>query len=205
MKKTAQAIFNRVAPYYDLIEYLPEMIAFSKWRQIIWQHVEGERILELGIGTGKNIPYFPDVSEIHGCDISWNMISMAKKKEGISLSKAYITVMNVEELGYQDNTFDTVVGTFIICSVDRPMETFEEIQRICKPGGKILFLENMRSKNKIVGILMDVVNFFTSRIKGANITRPTLDNIKKSNLQITEVIPLLYDISKIIVCKNPEK
>lgn len=199
----AKKIFNRVAPLYDFMEYIPEIVAFSKWRKILWGLVDGERILELGIGTGKNAPLFPQ-GKVFGCDISWNMVSMARKKKSVDLSKVPLAIMDVEDMAYRDNSFDTVVGSFIICSVDHPQVGFKEIQRICKPGGKVLFMENVRSKNMFVGFAMDIVNAFTSRIKGANITRPTIDNIKKSNLEIIELIPLLLDVSWIVVCKNPE-
>jgi phosphatidylethanolamine/phosphatidyl-N-methylethanolamine N-methyltransferase len=199
----AKKIFDRVAPLYDYIEFIPEIVAFSRWRKILWSMVDGQRILELGIGTGKNVPYFPE-GKVYGCDISWNMLKVARNKKDIDLSSVPLAIMDVEDLAYRDNSFDTVVGSFIICSVDHPLKSFKEIQRICKPGGKVLFMENVRSKHKITGLIMDAVNAITSRIKGAHITRPTLDNIKKSDLEVIELIPLFLDISWIIVCRNPE-
>ena len=199
----AKKIFNRVAPLYDAMEFFPEIFAFSKWRKRLWSMVDGERILELGIGTGKNVPLFPE-GKVYACDVSWNMMSMARKKKNIDLSHVPLALMDVEELAYKDNSFDTVVGSFIICSVDHPQKSFKEIQRVCKPRGKILFMENIRSKNRIIAPVMDGVNAITSRIKGANITRPTLDNILMSDLEVIELIPLLLDVSWIIVCKNPE-
>jgi ubiquinone/menaquinone biosynthesis C-methylase UbiE len=202
MNKRAKSIFERVAPVYDYLEYLPEELAFSKWRKLLWNMVEGDKALELGIGTGKNVPYYPPEKTLHACDISWNMVSIARKKSYIDLSRVYLSIMDIEDLAYTDNSFDTVVGSFIICSVDDALKSFKEIQRVCKPNGRILLLENVRSKNKLIGQIMDVVNFFTSRIKGANITRPTIDNIKKSSIVVEKFIPLFLDISWIIVCKN---
>ena len=202
IEKKAKSIFERVAPVYDFMEYLPEELAFSKWRKLLWSMVDEGDVLELGIGTGKNVPYYPSWITLHACDISWNMVNIARKKSYIDLTHVDLSIMDVEELAYRDNSFDTVVGSFIICSVDDTVKTFAEIQRVCKPNGKILLLENVRSKNKVIGPIMDVINFFTSRIKGANITRPTIDNIKRSNIVVEKFIPLFLDISWIIVCKN---
>lgn len=205
LEKKAKSIFERVAPVYDYLEYLPEELAFSKWRKLLWSMVDGDRVLEIGVGTGKNVLYYPSDITMYACDISWNMLNIARKKSYIDLSSIKLTIMDVEDLAYKDNSFDSVVGSFIICSVDDTLKTFNEIQRVCKPDGKILLLENVRSKNKLIGPIMDVINIFTSQIKGANITRPTIDNLKKSNLIVEKFIPLFLDISWIIVCRNVKK
>src|SRR3990172_4926010 len=137
MNKRAKSIFERIAPVYDDLEYLPEELAFSKWRKLLWSMVEGDRVLELGIGTGKNVPYYPTEKTLHACDISWNMVSVARKKSYVDLSSVNLSIMDVEDLAYTDNSFDTVAGSFIICSVDDALKTFKEIQRVCRSNGRI--------------------------------------------------------------------
>ena len=72
--------YNRISPLYDLMERLMERSRFSKWREFLWNKVEGGRILEVGVGTGKNFPYYPAAMEITAVDLSDKMLGRAQKK-----------------------------------------------------------------------------------------------------------------------------
>ena len=120
------------------------------------KHAYG-KILEVGIGTGKNIVYYPADIHLTGIDFSEKMISEARKKYG-NQSWIEFILMDAEEMDFRDNTFDTVVTSCVFCSVPDPVKGLKEIRRVCKKGGTILMLEHVRSNRKITGKLMDIIN-----------------------------------------------
>ena len=102
--------------------------------------------------------------------------------------------MDVQQLDFPDNYFDTVFATFAFCSVPDPVAGLKELKRVCKPEGKLLLLEHMRPGNVISGLIFDVLNPFVVRMMGANINRRTLDNILKVGWKIRVKERLSSDI-----------
>jgi len=193
--------YNRVAGMYDLMETPMEGI-FSKWRRQMLKDVSG-KTLEIGIGTGKNIPYYPENVDLTGIDFSEKMISRAKEK--VSGSKnIQLLEMDAQQMQFDDNTFDTVVTSCVFCSVPDPVQGLEEIRRVCKNGGKIYMLEHVRSNKKVLGPLMDTFNFIPLHLVGANINRETYQNLLKAGFQAEniEVENLWLDIVKRIRINN---
>jgi ubiquinone/menaquinone biosynthesis C-methylase UbiE len=110
--------------------------------------------------------------------------------------------MDAEELAFPSDTFDTVVATFVFCSVPDPVVGLRELSRVCKPDGEIRLLEHMRATSEAVGLLMDAANPLAVRVGGANINRRTMDNIESAGLRIEGVEDLsVQGIFKLIVAK----
>ncbi|MGO1369819.1 class I SAM-dependent methyltransferase [Senegalia sp. (in: firmicutes)] len=195
--------YNRVSKIYDLIESPMENMAMGKWREKLIERIEGEKILEVGVGTGKNLIYYPDTLDIIGIDFSKNMLEKArekiKNKENIKLIE-----MDAQNMEFPDNTFDTVLTSCVFCSVPDPIKGLEEIRRVCKDNGKIIMLEHMRSENEVVGKFMDIVNFIPLNIWGANINRETIDNLKIAGFkeEYIEYQDVWSDIVKLIEIRN---
>ena len=161
------------------------------------------KTLEVGIGTGKNLPYYLKDVELAGIDFSEKMIEKARNKTNRP-AKTQLLEMDAERMSFEDNTFDTVVTSCVFCSVPNPVQGLKEIRRVCKNGGKILMLEHVRSHKKVVGPLMDAFNFIPLNIYGANINRETYQNLlnagfKPKKIEVTNV---WSDIVKIIRIKS---
>lgn len=198
----ARRRYNRIAPMYDLMEDLVERSRYSKWREMLWSKVEGTNILEVGVGTGKNFPYYPVNAEITAVDFSDRMLRRAKDRASKQRVKVRLEQMDVQNLEFEDNTFNTVVGSFVFCSVPDPVGGLMEVKRVCKPEGKVVLLEHILSANRILGWLMNLANPLVVRMIGANINRRTVENVSKSDLVVEQVTDLAAGIFKLIEARK---
>lgn len=202
--EAAKRRYNRIAPVYDFMESLVERSRYSKWREMLWSKVDGTHILEVGVGTGKNLPYYPEDIEITAIDFSERMLSRARDKARKQKNKINLRQMDVQNLEFEDNTFDTVLASFVFCSVPDPVRGLVEVERVCKLGGKVLLLEHVLSANRILGWLMNLSNPVVVRVIGANINRRTVDNVSKSGLVVERVTNLGAGIFKLIEARKKQ-
>jgi ubiquinone/menaquinone biosynthesis C-methylase UbiE len=188
--------YDRVAFLYDFIEAPMERMRFSTWRKRLQAGIKGERALEVGVGTGKNLAYYPEDVRITAIDLSPRMLVRTRRK----VSKSHLSVdlqeMDVQRLDFADHSFDTVFATFVFCSVPDPVIGLRELRRVCKPEGKLLLLEHMRPHHPVLGFIFDVLNPMVIRMMGANINRKTIDNIRQAGWQIKVEENLSSDIVK---------
>lgn len=178
--------YQRIAPLYDKIESLLEG-RFRPWRQKLWQTVRGPEVLEVGVGTGKNIEFWPANAEITAIDLTPGMLAFARQR-AMSLDwDAVLRLGDVQFLEFPSASFDSVVATFVFCSVPDPVQGLREIGRVTRPGGQILLLEHVRIERPIIGKMMDALAPLIVRLNGANINRRTIENIRIAGLQIEQV------------------
>lgn len=190
--------YNRIASVYDQMEWFVEKNIFRKWRKLLMDQVRGEKVLEIGVGTGKNIPYYPPQTNISAIDLSENMLAKAvRQADNISRSVDF-QVMDVESLTFPDNSFDAALATFVFCSVPNPVNGLRELGRVVKPGGDIWLLEHMRVNRPIIGTLMDLFNPLIVRMMGANINRHTVENVEIAGLKIISVTDLQGKLVRLI-------
>jgi len=109
--------------------------------------------------------------------------------------------MDAQNLQFPEGSFDTVVATCVFCSVPDPIKGLEEIKRVCKPGGKVILLEHVRSDNPILGKIMDLLDPLTVRMIGPHINRRTVENIIKAGLRILSIEDQNIKILKHIVAE----
>ena len=184
--------YNRISGIYELMDRMIK----EEWRKNLLSQATG-KVLEVGIGTGANMPYYrEDLVSLTGIDFSRGMLThaIAKNKQGSFSFPIDLIEGDIQELPFPDEMFDSIVSTCVFCSVPDPVKGLKELRRVCKPTGSILMLEHMRSENKLVSGVMDVLNPLTVRLWGANINRETLKNIELSNLKVESNKPLMSSI-----------
>lgn len=195
-----QARYDRLAPMYDLMEALIERFSFHRWRARLWSQVRGERILEVGVGTGKNMPYYPTEVQVTAVDLSEKMLAQARKRAQQLDLEVDLRPMDVQRLDFPDDSFDAAVVSFVFCSVPDPLLGLKELARVVRPGGQIILLEHVRARHPVLGKIMDWLNPLVVRIMGANINRRTVENVRKAGLPLREVEDLTSSgIVKLIV------
>ncbi len=184
-----RARYQRISGLYDLMELLPER-RYIPWREQLWAMVRGPRILEVGVGTGKNMPCYPPGARVTAIDLTPGMLTRARRRAAELGLDVDLRLGDAQALDFPDETFDSVVATFVFCSVPDPILGLREIRRVLKPDGRLYLLEHMRSPNPTLGRLMDLLNPLVVRMTGANINRRTLENVRAAGFVLEEVTDL---------------
>jgi ubiquinone/menaquinone biosynthesis C-methylase UbiE len=185
-KKGVKKKWDKTSRFYDWFTFMDVRGKNAKIRQEMLQEVDG-KILEVGIGTGHNTQFYPPKRNIIGIDISGGMLSKAKKKALGYLGHISLLSMDAENLAFKDHSFDTIVSTCVFCSVPDPIAGLKEIRRVLKPSGKLLMYEHVLSKRLPLKFVMNLLAPLVARIFGPHINRNTVDNVKKSGMDVIRV------------------
>jgi len=197
-----QKRYQRISKLYDLFEFIPEKM-YKGWREKLWARVKGPKILEVGVGTGKNIKYYPRNIDLTAIDLTPGMLEFAKKRANELGISVILKLGDAEKLKFANGSFDSVAATFVFCSVPNPVKGLEEIKRVLKKDGKLYLIEHVRSENWFMGKFMDFLNPFIVRLFGPNINRRTVDNVKSAGFSEIEVTNLnKSSVFKLIVAKK---
>ena len=205
MKSDSAAIkkkYDRIAPYFEGLEAIMEGLFFKTWRKKLWVKVDGYHILEVGVGTGKNFDFYPNEARITAIDFSEAMLKQAIHKKDRKSISVDLDLMDVQSLYFADNSFDTVIGSFVFCSVPLPIKGLKELYRVCKPGGQVLLLEHVLSSNPIISKVMNFFNPVILALVGANINRDTVKNIKGCGFVSVRIDERSSDIIKLIEARK---
>lgn len=197
----AKRRWNRTARHYDHMMALVERVIVRKWRRLLWSRVESSRVLEVGVGTGNNFPYYPADAEITAVDFSEEMLRRAKSRATRHKVKVALRQMDAQNLEFADNTFDTVVATVVFCSIPDPVRGIREVERVCKRGGKVVLLEQDFSANWFSRWLVKLANPLIARM-GSDFRRRPLENLSKSNLKVERVTNLWAGLFKMIEARK---
>jgi ubiquinone/menaquinone biosynthesis C-methylase UbiE len=103
------------------------------------------RVLEIGVGTGLSFSHYPPVEELVAVDPSEPMLQRARERAAGIARKVTLVEAPAEALPFEDDAFDTVVSLAVLCTVDDQARALSEIRRVLRPGGRLVFLEHVRS------------------------------------------------------------
>ncbi|MGR8929999.1 MAG: class I SAM-dependent methyltransferase [Gammaproteobacteria bacterium] len=190
--------YDRLAPWFDSLEGFLEGLVFRRLRKKLWAQADGEHILEVGVGTGKNFSFYPAHVRMTAIDFSPKMLEQAKRKRERKRLDVHLEEMDVQRLYFADNSFDTVVASFVFCSVPQPRKGLKELYRVLKPGGQLILLEHVLSSNKAIAWLMNLLNPLIVRLVGANINRQTVKNVQACPFRSIYIDPASGDMIKLI-------
>jgi len=156
-KRQVKRAYKLYAPAYDFVfDWI-----FRSGREAAIRLLDvrpGEQILEVGIGTGLNLPLYPLHCRITGIDLSEEMLEKAQEKVvELGLGNVTLKAMDATVMDFGDSEFDAAVATYTISAVPDPVGVLREMRRVVKPGGNIVLLNHFRSRRKVMGRLEDLV------------------------------------------------
>lgn len=183
------ATYGRLfAAGYDAFTGVAERAGLAEHRHALLSEAHGAT-LELGAGTGANIEHYPaEVTELVLTEPDDHMARKLRRRLLDSGRRAEVVVAPAERLPFEDRSFDTVVGTLVLCTIPDPPAALGEVARVLKPGGRLLFLEHVRAEAPRLARWQDRLHtpwFYFGA--GCNCNRPTLRTIEASPLQVERV------------------
>lgn len=196
--RQTQKRYDRQAGLYDFWEAPVELVAFRRLRRRLWGEVDGQSVLEIGVGTGKNLPYHPPGARSVAIDISPRMLRRATGRARRLGRDADLVLADAQHLPFRDGVFDAAAATFVFCSVPDPIRGLEELRRVTRPGARVHLLEHVRARNRVMGWLMDATNPIWVRVTGANINRDTVGNVARAGIALDSVDSRGFGILKLI-------
>ena len=184
-----QRAYDRHSRWYDLTQWPMEAFRLGRLRQRLWDQVQGQRILEVGVGTGRNLPYYPAQSRVVAVDLSPGMLRRAVKRAERAGRHVDFVLADAQNLPFREGSFDAVTATCVFCSVPDPVPGLRELRRVSRREGSTLLLEHVRAKNALLGKVMDWMNPVAVRMSGANINRRTVENVSSRDSPSSVRIP----------------
>ena len=177
------AKYDRVAPWYDWLESILNLLGLSRLRRILLRRASG-KVLEVAVGTGKNLPYYPRDCRIIALDLSSEMLRVARNRSAkLSLQVSFL-VADAETLPFSDKSFDTVVSSLSTCTFPDPVAALEEMARVCRPEGRVFLLEHGRSDNEWLGRWQDRHADQFAKASACHWNREPLDMVRKAGLEV---------------------
>jgi len=194
--------YQRIARFYDLLD-LP--FEHGRYRTLRPQLVAGlsGRILDAGVGTGRNFPFYPAVVEVVGVDISPAMLARANRRRNQSRAPVELKQMDVTRLDFPEDSFDGAVSSFLFCVLPDELQVaaLRELKRVVKAGGSIRLLEYVRPRGAVRRFISRLWQPWISWAYGAGFDRRTEEHIREAGLEISEARFVVADLVKLIVVR----
>lgn len=154
-----EKVYNRYSRFYDLIFGR----VFHSGREMAPMLLELRpemKLLEVGVGTGLSLPMLPRTVKITGIDLSQKMLDQARKRLELEDLKNHVELikMDATHLEFPDNSFDRVLAAYFISTVPDPVKVVEEMKRVCRPGGYLVFLNHFKNDNPFVGFFEKILS-----------------------------------------------
>jgi len=198
--KTEPEVYTSIARLYDLLDLPFEYFRYRHIREQLWQNITGE-VLDAGVGTGRNMEYYPVNARITGIDLSPAMLGRARKRQQRLNCDVRLLNMNVTALSFKAQSFDVVVSTFLFCVLDDALQlpALKELARVCRKDGEIHILEYAYSKRPLKRLIMRLWAPWVKWMYGARFDRNTEQYADAAGLELVSETCLHQDIIKLLV------
>jgi ubiquinone/menaquinone biosynthesis C-methylase UbiE len=194
--------YERIAPFYDLLDLPFELALYRHIRPLLFEGLLG-RLLEVGVGTGRNFAFYPAGSHVAGVDISPAMLARAKRRVHRSAASIELQEMDAAALGFPENSFDAAVASFLFCVLDDPgrVPALRELARVVKPGGIIRLLNYVRPRSSVRWAIAKLWKPYASWAFAASFDRQTEEAITAAGLQLQDSRFVVSDFIKLMTAR----
>ena len=198
------ARYERIAPFYDLLDLPFERRRYRALRQLLLQGLSG-RLLDAGIGTGRNCAYYPPDAVVTGIDLSPAMLERARRRCPTVADAGRLHLMDVTALGFADDSFDAAIASFLFCVLPDQLHVpaLHELGRVLRPGGVIRLLEYVRPRGQLRRLVSRLWQPWIAWAYGASFDRDTERHVSEAGLELAESRYVVDDLVKLITARRP--
>jgi demethylmenaquinone methyltransferase/2-methoxy-6-polyprenyl-1,4-benzoquinol methylase len=196
------ARYERIAPFYDLLDLPFEHRRYQALRPLMFQSLDG-RLLDAGVGTGRNCAFYPPDAIVSGIDTSPAMLERAHDRCPVLSAAGRLYQMDVTELKFPASSFDAAVATFLFCVLPDELQVpaLRELGRVVKPGGQIRLLEYVRPHGAFRRIMSRIWQPWIAWAYGASFDRQTERHVPEAGLELLESRYVVDDLVKLITVR----
>ena len=196
-------LYRRIAPFYDVLYGA----LLRPGRQLAMKRLApqpGERILEIGVGTGITLAAYPARCAVVAIDDSAPMLSRANARlRQERLAQIALCRMDGAELAFANHTFDAVYVPYVINLVPNPIAVAREMIRVCRPGGRMVLLNHFHHPEQRTTVLQRIAGLAAARLTGVNWRFPLSEFMRESGLQPESIEPVNAGrVSSVVVCRR---
>jgi len=191
--------YQRIAPVYDLLDLPFEYSRYRQLRPLLFQGLSGT-ILDAGVGTGRNMPFYPPQSRVMGVDLSRAMLERASRRKAASAAPVDLLEMDVTRLAFADASFDAAVATFLFCTLpdDLQLPALRELRRVVKPNGIIRLMEYTRPTGRVRRFITRLWDPWVHWAYGAGFDRKTEEYVTEAGLTLSAAHFVIDDLIRMV-------
>lgn len=195
-------LWDRYAPRYDRQIRVSERLLFPDGRAWACSQASGD-VLEVAVGTGLNLPYYPEGIAFTGIDLSPAMLAIARDRARALGVAADLREASADALPFADPSFDTVVCTVSLCNIPDDRAAIAEMYRVLRPGGRLVLLDHVASDRPWVLATERLLEPLTLRLNGDYLTRRPLPLVAAAGFTVTGSQRLKAGIVERLIAVKP--
>lgn len=181
--RRVQRLYEAMAPNYDRIIAVAERLLFADGRAWACAQARGQ-VLEVGIGTGRNLPFYPEGTALTGLELSPAMLTHTRRRAAELDRHIELRVGDAQQLPFGEASFDTVIATLTQCSVPDDAVAVAEMARVLRPGGRLVLLDHVASPRRGVRAAQAVLDPLFVRLQGDHLLRDPQHTVLAAGLDI---------------------
>jgi ubiquinone/menaquinone biosynthesis C-methylase UbiE len=193
---------DRIAPSYDRRMGFWERVLFGGGRERVCSNASGD-VLEVAIGTGRNLPYYPADVRLTGVELSDEMLAIARRRAQDLDREVDLRLGDAQALDFPSESFDTVAITCALCTIPDDRQAAAEAWRVLRPGGRLLLLEHVRSPRPLVRAGQRLLEPLTVRFEADHLLREPLDYLAELGFEVQEIERSKLGIVERVVARKP--
>jgi ubiquinone/menaquinone biosynthesis C-methylase UbiE len=194
--------YDRSAESYDRIISWAEKVLFGGGREWVCSRAQGE-VLEIAVGTGRNLPFYPDDVRLTGIELSPKMLDTARRRARELGREADLRPGDAQDLPFPDASFDTVIATLALCTIPDDRRAAAEATRVLRPGGRLLLLEHVRSPILPMRLLQRVLEPLTLLLDHDHLLREPLRHVEDAGLVVERLERSKLGVVERLVARKP--
>ena len=194
--------YEKTAPKYDRVMRLWDAALFRDGRAWACAQAQG-RTLEIGIGTGRNLPHYREDVELVGIDPSAPMLELARERAKTLGRGVDLLLGDAQALNFTDASFDTVLSALTLCTIPDDRKAVGEVWRVLQPAGKFILLEHVRSPNPFVRVVQRLLDPLSVRFAADHLMREPFDHLHELGFEVETLERSRLGIVERTVARKP--